>query len=111
MATLNLLMPQGQTFDVVMTWKISGTPVDLSTYTAKLQMRQRVSATDADLTLTDGSGITLGSDGTIAILVSASDTATINTGTYVYDLELTSSDTVRRLVEGTITVSAEVTRD
>lgn len=57
-------------------------------------------------TLSSGSGLTLGgSAGTIAILISATDTAKIGAlcgGTY--RLELTSGSTVTRLIEGRIDV-------
>jgi hypothetical protein len=109
--TLNLSMPQGETFRAVLTWKVNGIPVDLTSYTARMQARKRVSSA-AVLDFTEGDAITLGgTNGSITIDVSATDTALIPAGTYVYDLELDSGGSVRKLVEGTITVPAEVTHD
>lgn len=68
-------------------------------------------ATESVISLTNGSGITLGgSAGTIALLVSASTMAGISAGTYVYDLELDSGTVVTRLMQGKFTVQAEVTK-
>lgn len=51
-----------------------------------------------------------GSAGTVVINLSNSVTASLAAGTYVYDLELTSSTgSVTRLLEGTFIVDAEVT--
>ena len=68
-------------------------------------------ATESVISLTNGSGITLGgAAGTIALLVSASTMAGISAGTYVYDLELDSGTVVTRLMQGKFTVQAEVTK-
>lgn len=111
MTILNFDMPQGATFPAVLTWKIDGSPVDLTSYSARMDVRKRPQS-DVILALTEGSGITLGgSAGTITLDVSAEDTAAITPGQYVYDLELYNGDYVKRLIQGTVSVSAEVTHD
>lgn len=105
---------QGASFDTTITWK-TGTPataVNLTGYTARLQVRSSVDAATTALELTTSNGgITLGgAAGTVALAVTAAATATLSPGYYVYDLELVNGATVTRLIEGRVTVSAEVTR-
>lgn len=103
---------QGATFNLVLTWRNPDqSPIDVTGYTAKMQVRTSKSAESAVLTLTDGDGITLGGvDGTITLTASATATGDIAEGTYVYDLELDSGSVVTRLIEGAFVVSGQVTR-
>ncbi len=76
-------------------------------------MRETYSSTSTIVSLTSGSGITLGgAAGTIAILISATTTAALTAPfSGVYDLELVSAGgVVTRLLQGAATVSPEVTR-
>ena len=109
---LNLTCYQGASFDRTLTWKIDGTAVNLTGYSARMQVRSTYSSSTAVVSLTDGSGITLGgAAGTIVIEITAATTAGIAEGQYVYDLELVSgSGAVTRLVEGTFIVDPEVTK-
>ena len=103
---------QGATFNLLMTWKIDNIAVNLSGYTARLQARIDVDEVDTILSLTTGSGITLGgAAGTITLDQTATQTALLPKGEYVYDLELqTSGGVVTRLLQGELNISAEVTR-
>ena len=109
---LNLAVEQGTTFSQTLTWKIDGTAVNLTGYTARMQARDDVTSTTTILSLTQAAGLTLGGvAGTIVIALTATTTAALVAGNYVYDLELVSSGgVVTRLVQGTLAVSAEVTR-
>lgn len=110
-ATYNIICDQGATFQRQLTWTDStGTAVNLTGYTARMQVRPTVDSSTLTLELTTSNGrITLGgSAGTIDLLVLAS--AMTMAGDYVYDLELVYSTTVTRLVQGFFTVRAEVTR-
>ena len=110
---VNFLCPQGSTFDKQITYKIDDVPVNLNGYSARLQVRQNHYSTDTILNLSSlTNGITLGgSAGTIDILVSASATAAISAGNFLYDLELESSGgIVGRIIEGSFIVTPEVTR-
>ena len=51
------------------------TPIDLSSYTARLQIRSDYDSTIAITDLTSGNGITLGADGSIAPVILATATA------------------------------------
>ena len=111
---LNLSCYQGASFDYTLTWQTGGTPVNLSGYTARMQVRDSYDGGSAIVNITSGTGITLGGTaGTILLELTATQTAAIDatpSGQYVYDLELVSGSTVTRLVEGTFIVSPEVTR-
>lgn len=111
----NLEINQGATLALVATWKDSaGTAVNLTGYTARLNVRETYSSASAILTLTtENGGITLGgSAGTITLSASATTTAALTAPfSGVYDLELVSGGgVVTRLLEGVATVSPEVTR-
>lgn len=109
---VNFLCPQGSTFSRRLTYKINDTPVNLNGFSSRLQVRETHYDTDTIVSLTSGSGITLGgSAGTIDILIAASATALFDAGTWVYDLEIESTNgTIDRLVEGSFIVTPEVTR-
>jgi hypothetical protein len=108
----NFTIEQGATFNLLMTWRIDNVPVNLTGYTARLQARIDVDETDTILSLTTGAGITLGgAAGTITLDQTATQTAVLPKGEYVYDLELQSSGgVVTRLLQGELNISAEVTR-
>ena len=107
----NLNCPQGSTFSRTIVYRLDSSPVDLTGYEANLQVREFHYSKDFIIDLYDGNGITLGgSAGTIDILIDAPTTASIVPGTYVYDLELSVSGTVSRLLEGKFVVTPEVTR-
>ena len=113
---LDLNCYQGANFDYTLTWKNSGgTAVNLTGYSARMQVRDSYDAGTAIASLTNGSGITLGGTaGTILLEMSATTTAALD-GTpnsqYIYDLELVSgAGYVTRLVEGRFYVKPEVTR-
>ncbi len=112
--TFNITINQGATFELTITWKDSaGTAINLTGYTARMQVRETYSSTSTIVSLTSGSGITLGgAAGTIAILISATTTAALTAPfSGVYDLELVSAGgVVTRLLQGAATVSPEVTR-
>lgn len=107
-------MQQGATFRHVIRWKENEENVDLTDYTADMQVRIRNTSEEAVLTLDsyDAGGITLGgAEGTITIVVDSDTTADIEPRSYMYDLELTDDNGyVFRLLEGRITVTPEITR-
>jgi hypothetical protein len=111
----DLEIKQGATLSIVATWKDSaGTAINLTSYTARLSVRETYSSSTSILTLTtENGGISLGgSAGTITLSASATTTAALTAPfSGVYDLELVSGGgVVTRLLEGAATVSPEVTR-
>jgi hypothetical protein len=110
---LNLTFSQGATWKLAMTYtNAEAEPIDLTSYTARMQARPSYESAQVVLNLTAGTGITLGGTaGTIDLLVPATTTATIGAAQYVYDLEIESpSGEVSRVVQGTLSVTPEVTR-
>ena len=108
----NITCEQGATFSRTLTVKDSnGAARNLSSYTARMQVRRRVSDTTTLIELTTENGrITLNENGEISLSLSASLTSSI-TDDGVYDLEIIASDgTVERVIEGSFTLSREVTR-
>ena len=107
----NMICPQGSTFNQVLTYSINDVLVNLTGYTARMQVKEKYSSTvkQLDLTTSNG-GITLGGAlGTITINATASQTAFILPKEYLYDLELVYASTVNRIIEGKFIVTAEVT--
>lgn len=86
--------------------------VNITGYTARMQLRSLPNDAYAVLTLTESSGITIdGPTGTLAVRITAAQTAAIIAGPYYYDLEITSPTGVKtRIVQGELNVNAEVTR-
>jgi len=91
---------------------IATVPMNLTGYTAALQVRSLPSDPDAVLTLTTANGgITITPlTGMVAVTATATQTGAIDEGTYVYDIEITESANVTRLAQGQVIVSPQVTR-
>lgn len=129
----NLTVYQGAYWSQAVLWKDSDdVPVDLTGYTARMQVRKTFDATDVQITLETnpapgggvGNGrITLGlveeTPGVplynILLEIEADDTAaleaTVSDRRWRYDLELVpAGDEVRRLLMGKFIVNLEVTR-
>lgn len=90
-----------------------GVPIDLTGYTASMQLReQAASPNPADLTLTSSNGgITIVPvAGEMDILMTSAQTGALDARFYVYDLEIALSGVVTRIIQGQITVSAQVTQ-
>jgi len=104
---------QGSSLSRVVTYSdANSSPINLTGYTARMQVRPRASSGYAYLTLTSPSGgLTLGgTTGTITILVDGSVTSPIPAGDYVYALEVVNGAYVDKVMGGDFTLSAEVTR-
>jgi hypothetical protein len=108
----DIVCPAGATFDRTFTYSVGGTAVNLSGYTAAMQVREAYDGGTALISLsTGGSGIVLGGTaGTIAVTIDATTTGSVPAGSYAYDLELYSGSTVTRLLQGGFTVTGGVTR-
>lgn len=110
----DILIEKGATFKLSVVWKDgSGDPVDLTSYTARMQVRQYAQAPTAALSLTtENGGITLGGTaGTIDLYIDdlATDAITIPKGVYDLELEDASGD-VTRLLQGDVEIDVSVTR-
>lgn len=92
-------------------------PFNLTGYTARMQIRRTLESTTPMVSLTsptvNGNGITVMDGANNAISINMTDTTTSSlTTSGVYDLEIikTSTGAVSRLIQGTITLSLEVTK-
>jgi hypothetical protein len=109
----NIVCPQGSTLNQELVYSIDDLPVNLTGYTARMHVREKVLSTTTLVQLTtENGGITLGgSAGTILLYASATTTASWRPREYVYDIELVSpSNFVYRIMEGKFIVPPEVTR-
>lgn len=87
------------------------TAMNLTGYTVRGQLRRTYDSSTVELDLATGShiAITNAASGVVTLSIAASVTATL-TGSYKYDIELVNGSTVHRILQGTMTVSREVTR-
>lgn len=109
----NATIDQGATWSVTITYTDSaGAPINLTGYTAAMQVRQQYSSEVADLTLTSPSGgiVITPLTGVVVITMTAAQTGALEEGYYVYDVELKSGSYTERLIQGQLTVAPEVTR-
>lgn len=79
-----------------------------------MDIREKIASTSTILELTTpSSGLSVDATaGTVTILITPAQTAAMVAGAYVYDLELeeTSTGIVTRILQGNLTVRAEVTK-
>jgi hypothetical protein len=109
----NFTLDQGATFALSIVYKDNeGVPINLTGYAAAMQIRDAYDSSAAVLSLnTTTGGISIvGAEGKINITATASQTAAIPFGEYVYDLEISLSGVVTRVIKGVVSVSPEVTR-
>lgn len=109
----NFTIEQGATFTKAFTWTDDdGNAVDLTGYTARMQCRASVGSTSTIFSYTTPSvnlSIPTPTNGTVVMSISATDTANFPVGGF-YDLELVNGAVVTRLLQGTISLSGEITR-
>lgn len=106
----NLVIEQGATFTLPI--KVT---MDLTGYSARMQIRSEVGSPTAHLTLTSApaGGIVISAgatESTIELTIPATTSSAFTFTKGVYDLEITSSGgVVTRLLKGTVVVDPEVT--
>ena len=106
--TVNIELDQGCTFEKVITAQNSASQnVTISSGTCAAKMRQSYYSSNNITALTTA---VAGSNVTISL--TATQTASVSPGNYLYDIEYTQSDTttVERVAEGIITVYGEATK-
>ena len=104
----NIIIDQGTTFSTIINLTDdNGDPIDLTGYTGDSEMRKHYTSSNSQ-----SFSVNLGgTSGTVTLSLTASQTANLTPGRYVYDVEVTSgSNVVSRIVEGIVTVTPEVTR-
>lgn len=117
----SFILEQGATFTRQIQYLDgNGLPVDLTNYAARMQIRSTAASTTVLVNLTttvgvDGSGIIITApSGTLDITISAASSSMLSFNEAVFDLEIYSgsgaSVYVKRLLEGGVKMSREVTR-
>lgn len=113
-AVYDFVLEQGTTFRKQLTYTDSaGVAVDLTGYSARMQLRTKITDANIIILLDNANGrITITpTTGVIDLFISDTDTASLTFKTAAYDLEVIAPNgDVTRLLEGTITLSKEVTR-
>ena len=106
-----LTIDQGSTFAITVELKdyFTNDPLDLNGYTARSQIRKDYNSTTSNsftVSVQDAS------NGNISISMTASNTANLKAGRYVYDVELveTATGKVERIIEGIVTIYPEATK-
>jgi len=104
----NLVIDQGTSFSATIdVTDASGGVYNLTGYTTAAQMRKNYNSSTAVTFSTSHNGIF----GAITLILSATNTISLEPGRYLYDVEITSANgTVTRVVEGIVTVTAGMTR-
>lgn len=113
-ATYNLNIEQGATFEESFVVRDSSNNLmDLTGYTARMQIRPFVSSPEVllDASTVNGILVITALEGRIDLVLSPLQTEQLLYTTSVYDLEIEdASGKVTRLVQGTVNVSQQVTR-
>jgi hypothetical protein len=109
-ATHNLIVNQGSDFAMELKLSENGDVRNLTGYFARSQIRAK--KTDSSISAEFTCNVHTPLEGRLSMGLPNSVTKTLSPGIYHYDLELyTNEDAiVVRLLEGTVTVTAEVTR-
>lgn len=114
-AVYDFTIEQGTTHRMSFLWEDSdGVAINLTDYTARMQARKAFNAEEVLISATTENGMValIPATGEVQIELPESITTTFSWSQALYDLELVSDDgTVTRLVQGSITISREVTRN
>ena len=126
----NFIIEQGATTNFEIVYKdSSGNPIDLTGYTARMDLRATPRASTSYLTLSSslgpcGTGLNMSgsgglsaskplTSGSIGVYISAASSSALTFTEASYDLEIVSGSgncaVVTRLIEGKVTLSKEVT--
>jgi hypothetical protein len=113
-AKYDLLIEQGATWLRTLTLRDSDNAlVNLTGYSARMSVRQKIESTTTllDLTVANGRVALGGAAGTIILTLTAIETAALSFALAVYDIEMVSgAGVVTRLMNGRIALEKEVTR-
>jgi hypothetical protein len=104
----DLTIDQGTTFSTDLTLTDQyGNKVPLAGFSASSQIRKWYTSVNPSATFTTNINA---NTATITLQLTSDDTSALDSGRYVYDVEITDGMTVSRIVEGIVTVTPSVTR-
>ena len=100
---------QGSNFSSEVTVvEIDDSPIDLTNYTARGQIRRSYTSSTSTSFVT---AINSPTSGTVSISLTAATTSAMKAGRYLYDIEIISStNVVTRVIEGQFILTPSVTR-
>ena len=105
-AVKNFIIEQKATFHKRLTYRDkSKKPINLTGYTAAMQIRDPAGVLLADLSTDNGQIILGNAAGTIDITISWEDTSLMTFSSALYDLKLIIGDTEIRLLQGKVSLS------
>ena len=107
----NITVYNGTTFSLSPSWQINNVAVNLTGYTADMQVRDVSNNLIVELSTSNGHAVITPATGTVTLTLSATETAagTLPAGNYTYDLNLTAPDTtVYKILQGVFVVNASV---
>lgn len=108
-ADQDLILTRGDTETLVVTIQDdNGSAINITgrTYRAQVRSSQDSTTIKASFTCT----VTSGASGQVTCVLSATDSATLPSGQYYWDLEENASGVVSTILAGNVTVFADVTR-
>ena len=109
----NIIIDQGSDFALQLVVKENGVPRDLTGYSARAQLRK--AKKDVATSATFACTLPTPAQGEVKMALDFATSEALTAGIYYYDLEIYLSDSggdtaVSRLLQGTATVTQEVTR-
>ena len=107
----NFEIVQGDTFTSKPAWKVNNAYVDVTGYSALMDVKIAPTSVSNIIELSSANGrITVGTtDGTFTLNLTPAETTDIPVGNYVYDLQITSpTGTVYTLLAGGFTITSQV---
>jgi hypothetical protein len=106
--SVNIVIEGGTSFSTNFKLKKNGEPIDLTGYTCTSKMKKHYGASTYYSFITSLS--TPLTSGIITISMSSSTTSTIPPGRYVYDVLISLSGTVIKVIEGTVIVKGTASK-
>lgn len=107
-ATRNISIYRGDTYTHQVSIRdSSNVAIDITDRTYTSQIRRSPSS---DVILTFTSAITDASNGVVQISLTSTQTASLDTGIYIYDLQETNGSNILTLMRGNVTVTGDITR-
>lgn len=105
----NLYIDQGTTFNaIVQVFDDDDNVFNLAGYSANSQIRKNYATNTISATFS--ANILAAANGTISLNLSATQTANLKYGRYVYDVEISKDEVILRPIEGIVVVYPQVTR-
>lgn len=101
---------QGATWFQQLAYEQDGDPVNIESYSARMQVRKSYDLPSVVELTTGNERIKIDETNKINIELTAELTAALVPGRYLYDVELVNGPDVERVLYGVFTVSAEVTK-